>query len=454
MVGCSTLAFSTLAFFGCHAEIAEAAEVLVLGVSVWCGGWIRLCGRDNGFAFAHLIGAQSRDGSLSETHPPHFCVKGDHLLQWRGQVKYSRGSDKLVNSVEPPFAGVFVGAVVLVSRQEEWRQCRTGGGLYLQKTLFAAWGIRENVATSAIAIGCDPTNSSGNVGATDFGQSTALDLKHQHLTSAAECTVSMVPSDWIEFLHQTLKALWQGLQRISFRWSYEDFCGARRRRLRKRPCVKNFGVPSEVPFNRVEDCVLVVLLWLVARDPGHAKFIEDCRDVLVFKLDRSLRSAKPGHPLAPMAGFDIGAAFKVIGEHREVAGDNRVKLVISPLRSALRLVNQSECCRGDLVQLSSEPFVLFVRSGTNVRAARYHLWASIPLTGSDYKRRVRRRRLARAADNRHRHGGRELPPTQISCGSFIHFPAPISLALDRPRDYRVLRQLPDCSLRRVSRGSF
>ena len=95
----------------------------------------------------------------------------------------------------------------------------------------------------------------------------------------------------------------------------------------------------QVTVNRIEDGVLVVPLGYVARNPGHAEFIQDGGDVLVFELDGLVRPANLGHEGLAVPGFDVWAPRKIGCEHSEIVGDDCIELVILPMRPNLCFVS-------------------------------------------------------------------------------------------------------------------
>ena len=95
----------------------------------------------------------------------------------------------------------------------------------------------------------------------------------------------------------------------------------------------------KIAIYRVENGVLVVPLGLVTRNPRHAQFVQNSRNILVLELDRAVCSANLRHESLTVPGFNVVLRGKFGREHGEVVGNDRIEFVILPMRPNLRFVS-------------------------------------------------------------------------------------------------------------------
>src|SRR5579883_235449 len=180
-----------------------------------------------------------------------------------------------MDAVDAPVRRALGGHLALISGQEEGRAGCSIRGLDFQQPLLAAKVEGENVKACPVTVFCgDPPDFPGQVRPISFGEAAPLKVYDELLPSLPQRSVPMIPFHRVKLPNQTPEPLRQGRAvRLENRRGNEDLI--RRRCLR--PCwnpLKNTGVLAEIAVYGVENRVLVVPLWYVTRNPGHAQLIQ------------------------------------------------------------------------------------------------------------------------------------------------------------------------------------
>src|SRR6266436_6325320 len=94
-----------------------------------------------------------------------------------------------------------------------------------------------------------------------------------------------------------------------------------------------------ISIKRRNNCFLIVSRGNVPGDPWKPKFKEHRRNILVLELNRALGSIDVTLKKTIMFSFAISLAGGLVVEHREMVGEDKIKLSIGPVSPLFGLLS-------------------------------------------------------------------------------------------------------------------